>query len=209
MSGRYGPLLLLTVLAVPARGADDDFVSLIKGTDLAQFELLGLDKDSMKIRDGEVWLDGKHKGYFDTKASYKNYVLEFEWMFERPEKYKDGDRFDGNSGVLLHIQGKHQVWPKGIEIQVWHKHQYGDFYTHGGAKFSPKKDEHARLEKVLKPVGQWNRHEITCRDGTITLKVNGTEIAHGVKADPDQGAIGWMNEDRPVRFRNLKIKKLD
>jgi hypothetical protein len=209
MNERYYPLFLLVALAVPARAAEGDFVPLIKGNDLGQFELVGLDADSMSLRDGEVRLDGKRKGYFATKTSYKNYVLDFEWRFERPAKFKDGDKFDGNSGVLLHIQGKPQVWPKGIEIQVWHKHQYGDFYTHGGAKFNPKKDEHAALEKLLKPVGEWNRHTTTCRDSTITLAVNGKEIAHGIKADPDQGQIGWMNEDLPVRFRNLRIKKLD
>ena len=48
-----------------------------------------------------------------------------------------------------------------------------------------------------------------CKDATITVKVNGVEYASGVKANPDRGQIGWMFEGSPIRFRNLKIKKLE
>jgi hypothetical protein len=115
---------------------------------------------------------------------------------------------DGNSGLLVHIQGPGKVWPRSIEVQIWYK-DYGSFFTLGGGKFNPKKDDRVARDKVLNPPEKWNLQEVLCKDGTITLKVNGVEYASGVGADPDRGQIGWMFEGSPIRFRNLKIKKLD
>jgi hypothetical protein len=200
---------LLALLASGARGADRDFAPQQRGDDLKQFEVVGLGPGSMTIRDGEVRLAGKPEGYFATKEEYRNYVLRFEWLYERPAKYRDGEPFHGNSGVLLHAQGPSRVWPRALEVQVWYKHQYGDFYTHNGARFGPTRDDHAALSKLLKPVGQWNRHEITCQDGAVVVRVNGTEVGRGKGAGPDRGRVGWMAEGSPIRFRNLLLKKLD
>jgi hypothetical protein len=200
------PLLLcaLSVTAAP----DEGFTPLLQGDDLSAFELVGIGPETVSASQGEIRLAGKRKGYVATRGSYKNYTLRFDWRYERPKDYKDGDPFYGNSGLIVHIQGPSQVWPRCIEVQVWHKKEYGTFYTLGGGKFSPKRDEHEKLGHVLKPIGEWNRHEVTCRDGTITVTVNDIAIASGRVADPDHGRIGWMSEDGPIRFRNLRIKSL-
>lgn len=62
---------------------------------------------------------------------------------------------------------------------------------------------------MLKPVGEWNSHEVTCRETAIALRVNGHAVAFGRDAEPAAGRIGWMSEDGPVRFRKIRIKKLD
>ena len=41
-------------------------------------------------------------GYFATKESFKNYVLKFEGMYERPEGLEADATFRGNSGLLIH-----------------------------------------------------------------------------------------------------------
>jgi hypothetical protein len=75
-------------------------------------------------------------------------------------------------------------------------------------KFQGKKDLAAQ-RKAIKPVGEWNEEEVTCKDGSIACKINGIEVARGTGADPDRGQIGWQSEGRPIRLRNLMIKKLD
>ena len=61
---------------------------------------------------------------------------------------------------------------------------------------------------AVKPVGEWNTVEVTCRGGTIAALLNGVEVARGEKAEPDRGPIGWQAEGQPVRFRNLRLRPL-
>jgi hypothetical protein len=194
------------VVASSSAGWDDGFTPLLQGGDLSALELVGIGPETVSVSKGEIRLAGQRKGYVGTRTSYKNYSLRFDWRYERPKDYQEGKPFYGNSGLIVHIQGPSQVWPRCIEVQVWHKKEYGTFYTLGGGKFSPQRDDHEKLGRVLNPVGEWNRHEITSRDGTITVAVNDTPIASGKNADPDQGRIGWMSEDLPIHFRNLRIQ---
>jgi hypothetical protein len=199
------PLIpLILVLNLTAHAQDDGFKPLMKGSDLDQFEVVGLDKGAFTSKDGEIRLTGKSHGYVATKDTHHNYVLKFEWMYEKFHAKPD----HGNSGLLLHIQGPSKVWPKSIEVQIWYK-DFGSFFTLGGGKFKPKKDDRAARDKVLKPPEKWNHQEVICKDGAIAVKVNGVEYASGVGATPDRGQIGWMFEGSPIRFRNLKIKTLD
>jgi Domain of Unknown Function (DUF1080) len=184
-------------------GKDDGFTPLLKGDDLSQFEFVGLDNDAVAVKDGEIRLTGNQKGYVGTKESFQNYVLQFEWLIEKFH----AQPADANSGLLVHIQPPAKVWPKAIEVQIWYKDD-GSLYSHSGATFKPKHDDRPARDKVLNPPEQWNLQEVSCRDGAITLKVNGVEYASGVGAAPNHGAIGWMFEGSPIRFRNLRIKKL-
>jgi hypothetical protein len=184
-------------------GKDDGFTPLLTGNDLSQFEIIGLDKESVAVKDGEIRLSGTHQGYVGTKETFQNYALQFEWMIE---KYH-AQATDANSGLIVHVQPPAKVWPKAIEVQIWYK-DYGSFYSHSGATFKPQHDDRRARDKVLNPPEQWNLQEVICKDGAITQKINGIEFASGIGADPGHGAIGWMYEGSPIRFRNLRIKKL-
>jgi hypothetical protein len=204
---RWAVLVFVIALAGNARGADDGSVPLVRGEDPKQFELVGIGPDALKIEDGEVRVSGRPDGYFATKEGYKNYVLTFEWMYERPSDLESDAKFKGNSGVLLHIASPHKVWPKCIEAQLMNA-DAGHLIVVSGAKFQGKKDAAAQ-KRAIKPVGQWNRQEVTCRDGRITCKINGIEVSSGTGGTPDHGPIGWQSEGAPIRFRSLKIKALD
>lgn len=205
MRARFWPLL--AVLVSLSAAADDDFVSLVHGDDPAQFELVGIKPDTLKIADGEVRVSGKPNGYFATRDVYRNYVLKFDWMYERPENLESDAKFRGNSGLLIHIQKPHKVWPQSIEVQLFNA-DAGHIFAIMGSKFQGKKDPEAQ-RKAIKPVGQWNHEEVTCRDGTVVCTINGIEVDRGQGAAPDSGTIGWQSEGGPIRFRNLAIKKLD
>lgn len=197
---------LVASLALSTRAADD-FKPLVEGDDPSQFELVGIGPGTIRIEDGVVHISGKPNGYFATKESYQNYVVQFEWMYERPEGLESDAGFDGNSGFLVHIQPPHKVWPKSVEVQLMNR-DAGNIFAIGGSKFSGKKDAAAQKE-AIKPVGQWNQEEVTCKDGAITCTINGVEVAKGTGASPDHGTIAWQSEGRPIRFRNLRIKPLD
>jgi hypothetical protein len=192
---------LLTVVAV---AADDGFVSLVKGDDPAQFDLVGIGPDTLKIVDGEIRVSGKPNGYFATKEVYRNFVLKFDWMYERPANFAPGDRFRGNSGLLIHVQKPHKVWPKSIEVQLANS-DAGHIFAINGSNFTGKKDPAAQ-KKAIKPVGEWNEEEVTCQDGKVTCKLNGIEVDSGQGADPDSGYLAWQSEGGAIRFRNLRIK---
>jgi hypothetical protein len=199
---------LLAALGLCALAGDDEgFKSLVNGDDPKQFDLVGIGPETIAIRDGEVRLTGKPNGYFATKATYKNFVLRFEWMYERPEGLESDAKFRGNSGLLLNIAGPAKIWPTSIEFQLMNR-EVGKIYPIAGAKFQGKWDADA-YKRAIKPVGQWNQEEVTSKDGAMTCTLNGVEVTRGTGASPDRGQIGWQSEGAPIRFRNLRIKPLD
>ncbi len=189
------------------RADDGGFVPLVKGDDPTQFELVGIGPETVKIIDGEVRVSGRPNGYFATKETFHNYVLEFQWIYDRPEGLKSDAAFDGNSGVLVHLQKPHKVWPQSIEVQLFHP-DAGNIFAIFGAKFQGTKNAEAQ-KKAIKPAGQWNQMEVTSRDGTIACKINGVEVDRGKGATPDRGQIGWQSEGSAIRFRNMRIKTLE
>lgn len=202
-------VLLPTILASAFLSAprDDESSYVLTSDDVSQLKLVGFGPDKISIKDKEIRLVGKPNGYFATKQSFKNYVLKFEWMYERPEGFKDGAKFDGNSGVLIHLAPPDKVWPKCIEAQLAYGGA-GDLFAINGAKFEAKTDQNA-LKKAIKPVGQWNEAEIVCKDGTITCTMNGQRISEGKGATPLEGPIGFQAEGVPIRFRFLRVKTLN
>jgi hypothetical protein len=198
--------LFLAALGLTARAADE-FESLVHGRDASQFELVGIGPDSITIERGEVRLSGKPEGYFATKKEYRNYVLTFEWKYERPDSLKTDTDFPTNSGLLLHIVGDLKVWPRSIEFQLAN-HEVGRIYPIDGARFDGKWDADA-ARKATRPLGEWNREEVASRDGELTCTLNGVVVTRGRGAFPSRGRIGWQSEGVPIRFRKLMIKPLD
>ncbi|GAC1300048.1 MAG: hypothetical protein NVSMB14_10640 [Isosphaeraceae bacterium] len=206
LSIRGSVLLCATAAIALSAGAakDEEFKPLVKGDDPTQFELVGINEKTLTIKDGEIQVSGKPNGYFATKESYKNYVLKFEWMYERPANLASDDKFNGNSGLLLNIQGEPHVWPKSIEFQLMYK-EVGKIYPIGGSKFEGKWDSAAH-KKARKPVGEWNEEVVSSENGEMTCSLNGVEVTRGKNPSPDHGPIGWQSEGAPIRFRKIMIK---
>ena len=86
-------------------------------------------------------------------------------------------------------------------------------FNHGqllflGVKPTANKFDRPARDKAVKPVGEWNTTEITCRaDGSITAKINGTEVSSG-KGELTEGPIGFQSEGAEIHFRDIKIKEL-
>lgn len=197
---------LLSLFVIGIR-RDDESSYILTSDDVSQLNLVGFGPETIAIKDKEIRLTGKPNGYFATKKSYKNYELKFEWMYERPEGYKDGDKFAGNSGVLIHLAPPDKVWPKCIEAQLAYT-EAGHVFAINGAKFEGKTDKDS-LKKAIKPVGQWNEAVIVCKGDAIRCSMNGIKIAEGKGASPSEGPIGFQAEGAPIRFRFLRIKPVD
>ncbi len=206
-----GIVFAVFALVSSCHASDDEYTPLVTSDDLSSFRLVGLGPDSISIVDKEIRLTGKSDGYFQTKDSYKNYILKFEWKYDRPADFRPDAKFNGNSGVLLHIAGPEKVWPKSIEVQLAAS-DTGRILGIQGGKFSSDLDTKQvtrEQKRAVKPVGEWNEHEIACKDGAIRSTINGIWVDRGRDANPSEGPIGWQSEGAPIRFRFLKLKKLD
>jgi hypothetical protein len=200
-------LPIATILLAAAAVAAADATPLVRGDDPAQFELVGIGPETIRIADGEIRLSGRPEGYFATKQEYRNYVLLFEWKYERPESLGSDADFRSNSGLLLHIRGDLKVCPRSVEFQLAN-HEVGRIYPIDGARFDGRWDAEA-ARKATRPVGEWNREEVTSRDGELTCTLNGVVVTRGSGASPDRGRIGWQSEGVPIRFRKITIRPLD
>lgn len=199
---------VVAVVGFGVRGsAGADFRPLVQGEDVKQFDLIGFGPETISVHGDEVRLTGKPNGYFATRDDYKNYVLRFEWRYDRPEGLASDAKFGGNIGLLIHITGPHKVWPACVESQLMNA-DAGNLFAINGSKFRGTKDSEAQ-KKAIKPVGEWNLHEVTCKDGSIVCTINGVEVSRGEAAVPDHGKIGWQSEGAPIRFRKLMIRPLD
>jgi hypothetical protein len=205
-------LVTLTALAIvlgpaPVPAArSQEFRPVIVGDDIQQFELVNIGATTMTIHDGEVRITGKPNGYFATKTAYHNYVVRFEWKYERPEGLESDAKFRGNSGLLVHVQAP-KVWPESIEVQLMNA-DAGNIFGVKPGTIRGKKDPAAQ-KRAIKPVGEWNTEEVTCKDGTIVCTINGIEVARATDSHPDRGKVAWQSEGALVRFRKLEIKPLD
>jgi hypothetical protein len=186
--------------------AQDGFRPLFDGTNVDDFAFIGVTADAYYPVEDYVVCIGRPNGYVTTKKSYKNYVLKLDWRYARPAGLEKDEDFPGNSGLLMHIQGEHKVWPKCVEVQLMNR-DAGAILPLFGAKANAKK--HAEEQKkAIKPVGQWNTMEVTSKDGTVISKMNGILVAEATECEPIEGPIGLQSEGAEIHFRNLLIKEL-
>ena len=59
-----------------------------------------------------IKVSGKPNGYFYTDKSFKNYVIRYSWTYPKNQP----DKTTMNSGLLVHIQEPHKVWPKSVDL---------------------------------------------------------------------------------------------
>lgn len=156
------------------------------------------DAKSWKVNGKVFECTGKPNGYICTKKSYSNYVLTYEFRFPKNA---------GNSGALNYITGKHKVWPACVEVQG-HYDNLAQIFAMGGAK-GPRSNGNADArKKARKPHTEWNKFEITSKNGVLTAKLNGVQLNKSGPYVVRKGQIGFQSEGAPIHFRNFRIKEL-
>jgi len=200
--------------AAEDKADNDGFTPIFNGKDFTgwKMHLKDAKADPAKtwsIKDETIICTGHPAGFLYTEKNFKNCVIRYDWMFPRPKDLTDDNKFEGNSGCLVYIRepekGVIDVWPNCVEVQGMNK-------RHGELLFIPRKPGEGKYDikardKAVKPVGEWNTTEILCQDGSITAKINGTEVSSG-KGPLTEGMIGFQSEGSAVHFKNIKVKEL-
>jgi hypothetical protein len=187
--------------------------ALFNGKDLTDWAY-HLDKPDVQMedvwsaKDGVLRCKGQPVGYLLTKKNdFENYVLELEWRW--PEK-------GGNNGVLVHVTkpGALGVWPKSLEVQLG-SGDAGDFWVIGTTMELEKPEGRIKDRRHInlsdgdeKPLGKWNKMEITCSGDEVLVRVNGKLVNHAKKVSQTKGAIALQSEGTPIEFRNIKLTPL-
>ena len=162
------------------------------------------------VKDGMIETIGVPVGYLRTKKEYSNYRLHVEWCY--PDK-------PTNSGILLHTNGPDKIWVSHYQAQLKHENA-GDFIVHGVGEKATIRDSVYTSDETVKPVvpklepsnekpaGEWNSFDITCKENTIEIKVNGLLQNVATNCSLTKGSIGLQAEGSKIQFRNLWIENL-
>jgi len=129
-------------------------------------------------------------------------IFHVEWRFTPVPGKKNY-----NSGVYAR---------NSADARIWHQAQTGD--GSGGFLFGDtpvngvlKRINLSRQQPAsrVKPTGQWNDFEITCRGKEMTLWVNGGVTCQWRECDVPRGYVGLEAEGYRIEFRSVKVKSLD
>lgn len=173
---------------------------------------------------GVIHLDPKSKkndsGDLVTDKEYSNFRLQLEW------KVAPGS----NSGILMYVHEDpkfKETYNTGLEMQVLDneghpdgkitKHRAGDLYDLVKSSSEP-----------VKPVGEWNKVDVTSKDGKLEFTLNGVKTVSTTLWDDNwsklvagskfanwegfgtfrKGRISLQDHGDEVWFRNISIKEL-
>lgn len=235
---------LLAALALSAARADDGFTSLFNGRDLSGWIVPEGDNGHWKVVDGVIDYDacseapGRDKNLW-TEKEYKDFTLRVDWrlkqttgLYDMPVVLPDGSHKrdaegreikiptpNADSGIYLRGSSKAQLniwcWPIGS----------GEVYGYRMDKTMPPDVRAGVTPKVRadKPVGEWNRFEITLKGERLTVVLNGQTVIDNARLPglPERGRIALQHhggknpktgELSPasslIQFRNLAIREL-
>lgn len=179
----------------------DGWTALFDGKSLDGWWVLGKNKEGFAVRNGAIEWQKVGAVALMSRDRYKDFILRLEW--------KIADR--GNSGVFLRAPRANRSSKIGMEFQL--QGDYGD---------TPVKDTSGAiydvvppLKNAVKPSGEWNAVEITVHGSKVKALLNG-ELVQDIDLDTieelkyrlREGFIGLQDHNRPIGFRNIRIKKL-
>jgi hypothetical protein len=218
------------------------FRALFNGRDFTGWKVPEGDNGHWKIIDGVIDYDAQSEAKGDKSLwhteDFKDFVLRVDWRIKETPytnpnvKYilPDGTHArdikgkemnlalpDSDSGVYLRGAGKNQVniwcWPIGS----------GEFYGYRTDKSMPPevREGVTPRHQADKPVGQWNRFEITMRGDRVTVVLNGIKVIDNAQL-PGIAASGpialqhhggkrngkWNSPPSLLQFKNIYIKEL-
>jgi hypothetical protein len=144
--------------------------------------------------------DGGHE-WLRLDQVLTDYIFHVEWRFTRVPGKKGY-----NSGVYVRNSS---------DGKMWHQAQCGD--ASGGYLFGETLAAYAlkpfNLQKEMtgqrvKPAGEWNTYELTCKGRQVTLWVNGGVTNFWRSCPVPRGYLGLEAEGWRIEFRNVKVKLL-
>jgi hypothetical protein len=143
--------------------------------------------------------DGGHE-WLRLDQVLADYIFHVEWRFT-PVPGKKGY----NSGVYVRNSS---------DGKMWHQAQCGDAsgYLFGETlaayALKPFNLQKEVREQRVKPAGEWNTYELTCKGRSVTLWINGAVANQWRGCGVPRGYIGLEAEGWRIEFRNIKVKLL-
>ncbi len=236
----------LAKTATPAKEEDyiasAGFTALFNGRDFAGWKVPEGDGGHWKIIDGVIDYDAESQAKGDkslwSAREFANFTMRVDWRIKEtpyinprvPYILPDGTHAkditgkemtlslpDSDSGILLRGNGRNQVniwcWPIGS----------GEFYGYRMDKSMPPEVRAAVTPRhqADKPVGQWNRFEVTVRGDRVTVVLNGITVIENAQLPgmAEKGPVGlqhhgskqngkWTSPPALLQFKNIYIKEL-
>jgi Domain of Unknown Function (DUF1080) len=202
---------LLLLLAVPCFAADsppseDGFVSLFDGKSLDGWKV-GENANVFQVRDGMIVMEYPSTDHGPAHLFYAGNVNAH--LFKNFELRVDVMTFPGaNSGIYFHTKYQEAEWPKfGLECQVDNSHsdwrRTGSLYGIRNISWGPEAPPANNKEVVTilpkPPVTDnvWYTQEIVCRNGSLTVKLNGQTMVEYTIPNADvehklQTGMTWL-----------------
>ena len=187
---------LLVAPLINAQAAEDGWVSLFNGKDLAGWK--ASEMGDFKVEDGMIVVRGK-KAHLFTDKEFKNFDFKCEIMTTP----------GSNSGLYFHTKYL-EDWPtQGYEVQVNCSHRDP---VRNGSLYNVVKNR----EPIAKD-NEWYTLEVTVTGKTIVTKVNGKIVVEYVEPDGvtgtrklGQGSFAIQAHDpmSVVKYRKLMVKEL-
>ena len=171
------------------------------------------------IRDGLLVSLGTPGGHLITDSIYSNYKIEVQYRFAGKP---------GNCGLLVHAstpRALYGMFPKSIEVQIEHTNA-GDFWCieqditvpdmeqrrGDKSRWGVNGDKLRKIERLVqdveKPVGEWNKIVVECKNDEVIVWVNDILVNHGYKCTASSGQIALQAEGSEVEFRKVSLTKL-
>lgn len=204
-------LVLVIGFVAPLLAADDGFVPLFNGKDLANWKQIGGKKDVWAAEENMLVCKAGGGGWLSTDKTYGDFIIRLEYRMSP----------GGNSGVFIRAPHEGNPWITGMEIQLLDE-------EHPKYKGKIKPTQHTGSiygvvppsKSAIKPAGEWNKIEIGARGRQITVTINGEQVVDAnlddhkaaEKEHPGltrkDGYIGLQSHDDRIEFRNVVIKEL-
>ncbi len=233
-------------LAGQVRAADNEapagWTALFNGKDFTGWKVPEGDNGHWKIVDGAIDCDAQSEAKGDkslwSERSFEDFALRVDWRLKAtpyinprvPYVLPDGTHArdihgkeirmalpDSDSGVFIRGHSKGQIniwcWPIGS----------GEVYGYRTDRSQPPAVRAGVTPKhqADKPVGQWNRFEITVRGERLTVVLNGKTVLENAHLPglPREGPIAlqhhggkrngkWTSPPSLIQFKNIYVKEL-
>jgi len=216
------------------------FVSLFNGRDFTGWKVPEGDGGHWKIVEGVIDYDAQSAAVIDknlwTEREFGDFVLNVDWRIKEtpyvnprvPYILPDGTHArdiygkemrlslpDSDSGILLRGSAKNQLniwcWPIGS----------GEMYGYRMDASQPAEVRAAATPRTQadKPVGEWNRFEITMKGDRVSALLNGKQVIANAQMPgvASRGRIGlqhhgskrdgqWTGPPSLLQFKNISVK---
>jgi hypothetical protein len=241
LAGAASVITSAPVSRAAAAAPSDGFVPLFNGRDFTGWKVPDGDNGHWKVINGVIDYDARSEASGDknlwTQKAYRDFVLKIDWrikettgLYPVPTVLPDGTHKKGpdgkdiitptanaDSGIYLRGTGKAQLniwcWPIGS----------GEVYGYRMDKTVSPEVRAGVTPKVNadKPVGEWNRFEITMKGDRLTVVLNGKTVLQNAQLPgvPAEGPLALQHHggfkdgkyspaSSLVQFRNISIKEL-